>query len=69
MMAVETLLDSGAGTAALSEELLCAILNQAIANGLTPESEDWPLAGLEYWGSGTPGLPVEQAARGRAVRR
>ncbi|HIL57533.1 MAG TPA: hypothetical protein EYG39_06465, partial [Rhodothermales bacterium] len=32
------------------EELLVDIVNKAIASGRTPESKDWPLAGLEQWG-------------------
>ena len=47
---VEVLLDGGAAFCLLLEELLVYIINKAIASGRTPESKDWPLAGLEYWG-------------------
>ena len=47
---VEALLDGGAVLSLLMEELLVEMVNGAIVSGLTPESEDWPIAGLEQWG-------------------
>ena len=48
---VEVLLDGGAAFCLLLEELLVEIVNKAIASGRSPESKDWPLAGLEYLGA------------------
>ena len=50
IVAVESLLDTGAATAVMSEELVIGILNHAVANGLNPKSEDWLLKSLQYWG-------------------
>ena len=45
---VEVLLDGGAAFCLLLEGLLVGIVNKAIASGRSPDSKDWPLAGLEY---------------------
>ena len=46
----EMLLDTGAAFSFVFEEVIVAILNQAVADGLTSESPEWPLAGLYQWG-------------------
>ena len=55
------LLDTGASTNAIPEELVVALINGAIGDGLTPQNENWPVR-LERWkGSET----VTGVARGQ----
>ena len=49
-ISLEMLLDGGAVLALMMEETIVTIINATIARGLTPESEEWPLAGLQQWG-------------------
>ncbi len=42
--------DTGPAFSLVSEEAVFTILSQALADGLTSESPDWPLAGLYEWG-------------------
>ena len=42
------LLDTGASTNAIPEELVVALINGAIGDGLTPQNENWPVR-LERW--------------------
>ena len=51
-MAVGCLLDTGAATSCISEELLVMILNRALELGVQPDSEEWPLRQLCRWESG-----------------
>ena len=47
----DTVLDGGAAFSLIAEDYLVRAINCAVANGSTPESQDWPLAGLQWWGS------------------
>ena len=47
----EVLIDTGAATNVVSEELVVRLVNAAVSQGLTPEHEDWPVFALEEWGS------------------
>ena len=42
------LLDTGASTNAVPEEILVALINHAFAKGLRPQDPDWPVS-LERW--------------------
>ena len=59
----EILVDTGAAFSFVFEEVVLAILNQAITDGLTSESPDWPLAGLYEWGYDSPANSAAQAGR------
>ena len=56
----ELLLDTGAAFSFVFEEVVIMILNQAIADGLTSESKQWPLAGLYEWGYDSPANSASQ---------
>ena len=49
--AVSTLLDGGAVFSLTWEATLVYIINSAPRQGLTPDSVEWPIAGLYDWGS------------------
>ena len=44
-------LDTGASTNAVPEELVLSLINAAHEQGLSPQSRDWPVA-LEWWNNG-----------------
>jgi len=44
-------LDTGASTNAVPEELVLSLINAAHEQGLSPQSRDWPVA-LEWWNDG-----------------
>ena len=46
---VETLLDGGAGSNHVTEELVVSILNKAVAMGLKPNDPKFPVVQLEQW--------------------
>jgi hypothetical protein len=58
---IETLLDGGAVFSLISEEFLVFLINAAVSARLTPNSEDWPLAGLQRWGSDSAATTVSNA--------
>ena len=60
-IAVETLLDSGAATCAMGEQLAIEILNHSMAQGIGPGHRDWPLVAVETWGGAVPGGTCEGA--------
>jgi len=62
-MAVTTLLDTGATTNAVAEEVVLAIIDHALGRGFVPGDPQWPVR-LEKWGK--PDL-VKGVARGRAL--
>ena len=44
----------------MSEEFFLEILNASVARGMTTQSEDWPIAGLQEWGSDSPASTMSQ---------
>ena len=50
-MVHDLLFDGGSVLSLVMEEVLVCILNAAMGRGLTTDSEDWPLAGLQRWPS------------------
>ncbi|HIE71147.1 MAG TPA: hypothetical protein EYP98_13775, partial [Planctomycetes bacterium] len=58
---IEVLLDGGAVFSLLSEEFLVYLINAAVSAQLTPDSEEWPLAGLEHWGADSAATTVSNA--------
>ena len=51
---VKLMFDTGAAFSFVLEEVVVNILNQALADGLTSLSPQWPLAGLYSWGYDSP---------------
>ena len=58
---VEALLDGGAVFSLVAEEYLVAMINGAVSNGLSTDSKDWPLAGLQHWGADASATTVSNA--------
>jgi hypothetical protein len=58
----DTLLDGGAAFSLIAEESLVRAINCAVAHGSTPESPDWPLAGMHWWGEDSKASTVAKTA-------
>ena len=56
------LLDIGAAMSVVSEDTIVSVLNHALAAGLTAQSEAWPVASLEWWGSDSTASSVSKDA-------
>ena len=63
----EMLMDTGAAFSFVLEEAVVILLNQAIADGYTSDSPQWPLAGLYEWGYDSPANSASQGG-GMQVR-
>ena len=48
LWAVETLVDTGAASSVMPEELFVGIINHAVSSGMTPEHPDWPDQKLKF---------------------
>ena len=53
----------------MSEEYFAEIMNASISKGMTPQSDDWPIAGVQSWGadSSASTLSVGQGLSIRAI--
>ena len=58
----DTLLDGGAAFSLIAEESLVHGINCAIASGCTPDSKDWPLAGMQWWGADSKANTVSKSS-------